>query len=130
MIHLQGFEHSIRFGAYFLSIRLKLQSWTKHLETFWLLSTSELDYYDQKVNVRVASRVAERLKTQNLRKLRNFKNIPKMLGFHSEYPAIHPKAKFWRFSVKNRTKSAVKHSIEKLILLSFVNLSPTFCPRL
>ena len=34
------------------------------------------------------------------------------------------------FLEKNRKKSAVKHSIEKRILLKFVNLSPTFCPRL
>ena len=44
-----------------------LQSWTKHLETFlpffFTTSETELDYYYQKVNVRVASRVDERLKT-------------------------------------------------------------------
>ena len=34
------------------------------------------------------------------------------------------------FFSKNRKKSAVKDSIEKPILLNFVNLSPTFCPRL
>ena len=31
---------------------------------------------------------------------------------------------------KNRKKSALKHSIEKPVLLSFVNLSSIFCPRL
>ena len=36
---------------------------------------------------------------------------------------------FGRFLIKNRKKSAVKHSIEKPISLNFVNLSPTFCPR-
>ena len=46
------------------------QSWTKHCRLFHFLaqfvfttSEKELDYYHQKVNVRVASRVAERLKT-------------------------------------------------------------------
>ena len=34
-------------------------------------SARELDHYSQKVNIRVASRVAERLKTQDLRKLGN-----------------------------------------------------------
>ena len=34
---------------------------------------------------------------------------------------------FWQ---KNCKKSAVKHSIEKPILFNFVNLTPTFCPRL
>ena len=53
-----------------------------------------------------------------------------MLGFDSDYPAFHPKAEFWRFLLKNCKKSAVKHSIEKSILLNFVNLSPTFCLRL
>ena len=65
-----------------------------------------------------------------LRKLGNFKKIPEMLGFNGEFPAVHPKAKFWRFLVKNCKKSAVEHSIEKPILLNFVNLSPTFCPKL
>ena len=53
-----------------------------------------------------------------------------MLGFDGEYPAVHPKTKFWLFSIKNRTKKAVKHSIEKVILLNFVNLSTTIFPRL
>ena len=76
------------------------------------------------------ARDAERLKTYDLRKLGNFKKIPEKFGFDGEYPAVHPKAKLWRFSVKNCKKSAVKHSIEKPISLNFVNLSPTFCPRL
>ena len=46
------------------------QSWTKHLQTFHFLaqfvfttSETEVDYYHQKVNIRVASQVIERLKT-------------------------------------------------------------------
>ena len=31
-----------------------------------------------------------------------------MLEFNGEYPASLSKAKFWRFSVKNRKKSALK----------------------
>ena len=46
------------------------------------------------MNVRVASRVAERLKTKDLRKLRNYQKIPEMLGFEGKYPTDHPKAKF------------------------------------
>ena len=53
-----------------------------------------------------------------------------MLRFDGEYPAAHPKAKFWSFLVKNGKKLAVKHSIEKPILLNLVNLSATFCPIL
>ena len=77
------------------------QSWTKHLQTFSLLaqfvhttSEMELDYHHQKVNVRVASRVSERLMTQEIRKLRSFKKITEMFGFNGEYPAVHPKVKF------------------------------------
>ena len=81
-------------------------------------------------NILVASRVASQVKTKDLRKSGNFSKIPEMPRFDGEYPAIHPEAKFWCFSVKNRKKSAAKHSIEKSILLNFVNLSPTFCPRL
>ena len=42
-----------------------------------------------------------------------------MLGFDGKYPVDDPKANF----------DAVKHSIEKSIFLSFVNLSTTLCPR-
>ena len=66
----------------------------------------------------------------DLRKLENLKKVPEMLGFHGEYSAVHPKVKFRRFLVKNWKQSAVKYSIRKPILLNFVNLSPTFCPRL
>ena len=82
------------------------------------------------MNLRVASGVPEQLKTYDLRKLGNFKKIPQMLGFHDEYPAVHPKTKFSRVLVKNSKKSTVKHSIEKPIFLNLVNLSRTFCPRL
>ena len=60
---------------------------------FFTTSETGLDYYHQKVSVRVASRVAERLNTQDLRKLGNFKKIPEKLGFDGEYPAFQPKAK-------------------------------------
>ena len=65
----------------------------------FLFTTSEmeLDYYHQKVRVRVASRVAKRLKTYDLKKLENFKKVFAMLGFDDEYLARNTKAKFWRF---------------------------------
>ena len=53
-----------------------------------------------------------------------------MLGFDGEYPDFQEKTKFWRFLVKICEKSAVKHSIEKPILLNFVNFSLIFCRRL
>ena len=46
----------------------------------------------------------------------NIKKIPETLGFDGKYPTVH--------------KSAVKHSMEKPILLNLVNLSKQFCPRL
>ena len=55
---------------------------------FFTTCETELDYYDQKVSVRFASRVAERLKTYDLRKLGKFKKIPEMLGYDGEYPAV------------------------------------------
>ena len=78
------------------------QSWTKYLETFsrflaqFLFTTSEteLDYYHQKVSVRVASRVAERLETLDLRKLGNLKKVFGMIGFDGEYLDGHRRAKF------------------------------------
>ena len=54
---------------------------------FLTASETEIGHYHQKVNVRVASRVAER-------KLGNFKKIPEMLGFDGEFPVVHRNAKF------------------------------------
>ena len=71
-------------------------------------SKTELDYYDQKANVRFI----ERLKASK---------IPDLLGFYSEYPAV---------LTKDKEKAAVKHSIEKTFLLNFVNLFTIFWPRL
>ena len=45
----------------------------------FITSETELDYYHHRVNVRVASRVAERLKSWDLRKLGNFRKIAEML---------------------------------------------------
>ena len=56
----------------------------------------------QKVNLRVNSRVAKRLKTEDLRKLGNFQKILVRDG------------EILTFVLENREKSAVKHSIEKI----------------
>lgn len=50
----------------------------------------ELDYYHQRVNVQVISQVAESFKTEDIRKLVNFKKIPKKLEIKAKYPADHP----------------------------------------
>ena len=54
---------------------------------------AELDYSQYRMNLLVASRFVERLKTEDLRKLRKLKQSPKMLGFDGEYPADYPKDK-------------------------------------
>ena len=53
-----------------------------------------------------------------------------MLKFNGEYPAVHLKGKFCRFLSKNCKKLDVKYSIEKSLLVDFVNLFPTFCQTL
>ena len=47
------------------------------------------------MNVRVASQVAKRFKTKEIRNLGNFKKISEMPGFYGEYPAANPKAMFF-----------------------------------
>ena len=92
------------------------QSRTKHLETFSVFSTIcqwpqlKQKYYHEKVNMRVAKR---------LRKFReNLWNAWVWFRVPSRQPLV-----------KTCRKSAVKHSIDKPVLLNFVNMSPTFSPR-
>ena len=54
----------------------------------------ELDYYQQKVNVKVASRLTEWLRTYDLRQLENFKKIPGKLRIDGKSPSSYPKAEF------------------------------------
>ena len=54
-------------------------------------SKSELDYYHQKVNVRVGLRVAEQRKTYDLKKQGYFKEIPEMLGIEGKVFSQSPK---------------------------------------
>ena len=65
-----------------------------HILAQFSFSTSEkeLAYYHQRVNVRVASRVAKHLKTWDLTKLANCKKILKILG--NSYSVAHLKIKF------------------------------------
>ena len=46
------------------------------------------------MNVRAVSRVGERLKTYDFRKLENLKKISETLEFDGKKPAVIPKAKF------------------------------------
>ena len=90
------------------------------VQLLFTISGTELDHYHQKVSVRVPSRVAKRLKTLGLKNLGNVKKIP----------VRHPKAKFRSFLVKKSQKIICKTFHRKTILLNFVNLSTTLCPRM
>ena len=46
------------------------------------------------MNVRAVSRVGERFRTYDFRKLKNLKKISEMLEFDGKKPAVIPKAKF------------------------------------
>ena len=74
---------SCKFAAYFQNTSGWLLLTFIHcfVQYLFIPSETELDYYHQKVNVRVTSRVHEQLK-MDLRKLGNFKRITGMLGYH------------------------------------------------
>ena len=84
-------------------------------------SQPEVNYYHQNVNIRVAGR----LKTEDLRKLENFKKLPKLIEIDDEGTAGYLKTNIDNV-LEMFQKLAVKHFIEKLNLLHFVNLSTIF----
>ena len=81
-------------------------------------SETELDYYHQKINVRVALQVAEQLKT-----FRNFKKNPEMFGDIMVRTQSATQKTNFDVSWKTLKKSAVNnHLIEKPVSFIFVNL--------
>ena len=117
---------------------LGVQSWTKHLQTFSLFSTfylhrkwngTRLLWPESKCTGCLTScRTTQDLGSQENRK---FQENPWNAWIYGEYPTVNPKAKFWRVFGKNLQKvSCKKFHRKKAILLNFVNLSPTFSPRL
>ena len=58
--------------------------------------TRIVDYYHQNVCLGVVLRLAERIKTCDLKQLGYFKKISELLGFDGEYPAVHRNSKFCR----------------------------------
>ena len=68
------------------------------------------------VNIGVVSQVAERLQTQDFRKLENFKKIPEMLGMAWKVLSRPPKKQIFTLVLENCKRSAVKYFIEKRIL--------------
>ena len=88
-------DHFWAFNAFWNKKKLKEKFWDSfkqnidrlfHLLTQFVFTTNETDlyYYHEKLNVQVASRVAEQLKTKDLLKLGNFKKITKKLAFDGE----------------------------------------------
>ena len=95
---------------------------------FFTRSDTELDYYQQKVNVQANCLTScQTTEDLDLRKLGNFKKNSKVLGFDCEYPADHSKGKFGHLGPKNLEKPPGKDSTEKHILLNFVRLSTIPC---
>ena len=84
------------------------------------------------MNIRVASRVGKRLKKRlkDLRKVVNFTEILKMLEIDGKALSRPPKRQILTDMLQNYKISAVKYSIGKPMLFSFINLSTTFCSRL
>ena len=78
-----------------------------------------LDYFQQKVDVWVASRDVERFKTKNPRKLENFKKIPEMLRLDGE---------IFTFVLGNCEK--IRHSIVKPIFFNFMIQGPLQTSRM
>ena len=90
------------------------------------LSEREQDYYYQKANIGVASRIVKRLKTQGLRKVGKFKKIPAKLVIDSKVLSRPPKRQFLTVVLQSWDYSSVKHFIKKPMLLNFVDLFTKF----
>ena len=90
------------------------------------LSEREQDYYYQKANIGVASRIVKRLKTQGLSKVGKFKKIPAKLVIDSKVLSRPPKRQFLTVVLQSWDYSSVKHFIKKPMLLNFVDLFTKF----
>ena len=90
------------------------------------LSEREQDYYYQKANIGVASRIVKRLKTQGLRKVGKFKKIPAKLVIDSKVLSRPPKRQFLTVVLQSWDYSSVKHFIKKPMFLNFVDLFTKF----
>ena len=67
----------------------------------------ELDYYHQKLNVRVVSRTAIRFKTYDLRKL--YKNLEIEL-WHNLMPSLCTKIRIWQYNYKIEENQLLIHN--------------------
>ena len=78
---------------------------------------------ESKCTSKVSSRIAERLKTWDLKKLGNFKKTPAVLGTKDKHSTGHQKKKNLLTEREDYENCFVKHLLEKRILFNFVNCS-------
>ena len=92
----------------------------------FIVSDTELDYYHQKINLKVTSRAAEQFKFRILGNYEISMKSLKCFKLIGKYSAGHTKRKFWQLS----QKAAGKHFIKTLYyLISWICLQ-YFIPRL
>ena len=97
-----GFLYKIqRFYFFCITILGKI---SVNFSRFWVISlyhkSSEARLSSPESEWLVASRVAERRKTKDLGKLGNFKKIVEIFEIDDEFPAGHPKSRFWQLCSK------------------------------
>ena len=80
--------------------------------------------------MRVVRKVTKQLKTQNFKKLRNFKEVLEMLGIEKKGLIRLCKGQILAVVLQECQKLAVNNSMEKPVVLRFVDFSTIFCPRL
>ena len=126
-----SFTIESRFNRFCIRNKLKLKG--KYSDNhgkirliMFTLSEREQDYYYQKANIGVASRIVKRLKTQGLSKVGKFKKIPAKLVIDSKVLSRPPKRQFLTVVLQSWDYSSVKHFIKKPMLLNFVDLFTKF----
>ena len=78
------------------------------LTQFWFTTSEmELDYCHKKVNIQVASRVAEGLKIQDLRKFGDLKKTPEILGIDGKVLSRSSKSHVLTVLLQNCKKNQV-----------------------
>lgn len=116
-----------------MNVVIECRQFTKYVDTFspftiaFSFSTNEAkeNYFYQKVNLRAASQVAERLKTgpQKIGKL--YDNIRTSCK-HNLVPILLQKRRNLAIVKENSNKSAIGFSTESRIFLNFANLYQMF----
>ena len=102
-----------------------------HVLVLFLFTTgeTEVNYYNRKWMYELPHELPNDLRYGNLRNSEISGKSVKCLDLMVSTQPATQEANFG-ICAKNHKKSAIKHSIEKPILLNFVNLFTIFCPRL